>query len=314
MACCVTVPVISGYLRQWISSRNREQRIKKLKDLLHAADYIETLTAIRRASRSLSGSGALSSRSSSLQHVSTLPKRMFSLESKEEVNILMENTPLTQIGIEPVIISWTQLIKYLHKLVPGWSDVEPSKIQLTRLKGAMTNYMILCEATDVMDHHRLLIRIYGLNTDKFFPREREIEVFCKLSEKGFGPKLLGLFKQGRFEEFLEVEQLTKNDLRDETTMRQIAEQMCKMHHFTQYFKQETPEETSSYHLQSELWDILEDWRIKAIEACKMIFHPDKVRYIQQLPLQTLPETLAKLRDRIGKISCHVCFCHNDVST
>ena len=333
----VTLYGLSGYMKRWIFVRTREQRIEKLRSML------ETSSGMSSSNMTMEHQGtsivpslnifARSNWSSSwLSHLIAeqmgfgLAKRVDSQRERDLIvktphrlgGKTVEDTPLIRLGIDPTIVSWSQIMRYLRGLVPGWQDVEATDIHLTRLKGAMTNYMLLCEAKNVEECHKLLIRIYGPNTDKFFPREREVEVFCRLSEKGFGPRLIGLFKQGRFEEFLEVEQLTKDDLRDETTMKLIAERMCEMHHFTKYFENlEAPHEFSSEsdNVHSEIWDVLQDWLLKAVEASRLLSsRHDRMVRIRNLPLSVFSLILIKLKSNIEGASYRVSFCHNDVSS
>jgi thiamine kinase-like enzyme len=328
---------LSGYLRRWIFVRTHEQRIEKLRSMLETSSSgisSSSMIVDRRGNSIISGLNILVRRNWTsgwlgdfiAEQIGFSPAKRVDSQQEQDLTTKISHrfrgktvgdTPLIRLGIEPTIVSWSQIMRYLRGLVPGWQDVEAADIHLTRLKGAMTNYMLLCEAKNVGECHKLLIRIYGPNTDKFFPREREVEVFCKLSEKGFGPKLIGLFKQGRFEEFLEVEQLTKNDLRDETTMKLIAERMCEMHHFTKYFENlEVPHEFSpeSDNVHSEIWDILQDWLLKAAEASRLISsRPDRMVRIRNLPLSMLSLILIKLKSNIEAASYRVSFCHNDVS-
>lgn len=50
-----------------------------------------------------------------------------------------------------------------------------------------------------------------------------------MARKRIGPRLLGTFLNGRFEEFLHAKTLTAKDLRDRETSKQIAKRMRELH-------------------------------------------------------------------------------------
>jgi len=75
----------------------------------------------------------------------------------------------------------------------------------------------------------LLLRIYGAQASHLIDRERELSILRRLARKKIGPRLLGTFQNGRFEEFFHAETLTKDDIRNPETSRQIAKRMRELH-------------------------------------------------------------------------------------
>ena len=51
----------------------------------------------------------------------------------------------------------------------------------------------------------------------------------RLARKSIGPRLLGTFTNGRFEQFLNARTLTASDLRNPETSKQIAKRMRELH-------------------------------------------------------------------------------------
>jgi len=90
----------------------------------------------------------------------------------------------------------------------------------------MTNEVYLCS---LPSNEKILLRIYGHGTELFFERHRELATFRKLSEKGYGPKLLASFETGRLEEWIDSDTLNKEQIRDPETSRKIAHEMHKLH-------------------------------------------------------------------------------------
>ena len=60
-------------------------------------------------------------------------------------------------------------------------------------------------------------------------REAELQILRRLARKKIGPRLLGTFDNGRFEEFFHAKTLTFDDLRIPETSKQIAKRMRELH-------------------------------------------------------------------------------------
>jgi choline kinase len=76
---------------------------------------------------------------------------------------------------------------------------------------------------------KLLLRIYGTNVDHLIDRESELQILRRLARKRIGPRLLGTFTNGRFEEFLHARALDPQDLHDANISKQIAKRMRELH-------------------------------------------------------------------------------------
>jgi choline kinase len=76
---------------------------------------------------------------------------------------------------------------------------------------------------------KLLLRIYGVNVDNLIDREAELQILRRLRRKNIGPRLLGCFSNGRFEEFFHAEPLKPYELRDPSISVQIAKRMRELH-------------------------------------------------------------------------------------
>lgn len=65
--------------------------------------------------------------------------------------------------------------------------------------------------------------------DNLIDRESELQILTRLRRKNIGPRLLGCFSNGRFEEFFHAETLNPHDLRDPAISVQIAKRMRELH-------------------------------------------------------------------------------------
>lgn len=85
---------------------------------------------------------------------------------------------------------------------------------------------------------KLLLRIYGPQVEHLIDRENELRILRRLARKRIGPRMLGTFKNGRFEEFFHARTLKAEDLRDAATSKQIAKRMRELHEGIELLEEE----------------------------------------------------------------------------
>ena len=85
---------------------------------------------------------------------------------------------------------------------------------------------------------KLLLRIYGPNVEHLIDRDNELKILRRLAEKKIGPRLLGTFSNGRFEQFFNARTLTAKDLRIPETSKQIAKRMRELHEGIELLEEE----------------------------------------------------------------------------
>lgn len=147
-----------------------------------------------------------------------------------------------------------EVVRLTHTLrLKGWRRVPMERgadIDVQRLSGALTNavYVVsppknLPEPAATSDSAttstapagkrrppaKLLLRIYGPQVEHLIDREGELAILRRLARKRIGPRLLGTFSNGRFEEFFHARTLTPEDLRVPETSKQIAKRMRELH-------------------------------------------------------------------------------------
>ncbi|ODV88014.1 hypothetical protein CANARDRAFT_26179 [[Candida] arabinofermentans NRRL YB-2248] len=125
------------------------------------------------------------------------------------------------------------IISVLQNLrIPKWRKIQISEsslqqLELKRISGALTNSVY---KVTYKNYYPLLLRLYGANVENIIDRESELITLLKLSQKNIGPKLLGCFTNGRFEEFLNNSiTLNKNQIREPKVSRMIARRMKELH-------------------------------------------------------------------------------------
>ncbi|UKZ56716.1 hypothetical protein TrVGV298_010557 [Trichoderma virens] len=140
--------------------------------------------------------------------------------------------------------AWTvfknEILRIAHTLrLKGWRRIplgSGESMSVERLSGALTNavYVVtppaeLPQADGKKPPTKVLLRVYGPQVEHLIDRENELQVLQRLARKKIGPRLLGTFKNGRFEQFFNAITLTPLNLREPETSRQIAKRMRELH-------------------------------------------------------------------------------------
>ncbi|KFH48638.1 Choline kinase-like protein [Hapsidospora chrysogenum ATCC 11550] len=133
-----------------------------------------------------------------------------------------------------------EIIRTAHTLkLKGWRRVpldSGESIDVVRVSGALTNAVyVVTPPSDIPGHEgkkppaKVLLRIYGPQVEHLIDRDNELKVLQRLARKKIGPRLLGTFQNGRFEEYFNASPLTPDDLRDPEVSKQIAKRMRELH-------------------------------------------------------------------------------------
>ena len=156
-----------------------------------------------------------------------------------------------------------EIVRLTHTLrLRGWRKVPmemSNAITVKRLSGALTNCVYVVSPPGEMPHRRehesssgandkaiaprkpppkLLLRIYGSQVDHLIDREAELAILRRLARKKIGPRLLGTFANGRFEEYFYAQPLTAEEFHNPETSKQIAKRMRELHNGIELLDQE----------------------------------------------------------------------------
>jgi choline kinase len=128
-----------------------------------------------------------------------------------------------------------------------------------------------------------------------------------------GPKLLGTFLNGRFEQFLHAKPLSKSDLRDPDCSVQIAKRMRELHDGIAL----TPNERSN---GPSVWSSYDKWMVRASEVLVEMekLRSGSVQELLQAPLEKFKNMIEIYRKWLANKYGHrvhddLVFAHNDVS-
>ncbi|CAH6721008.1 choline kinase [[Candida] jaroonii] len=184
-------------------------------------------TRNRSTSRRPSLASKRSISSSSLKQL-TVSSTSFDDSSVPSVQATLDNTLPIDFFKQDI---W-KLIKILK--IHKWhkKPIDPLRINVVRISGALTNSIYKIEYNDnQFKIPSILLRIYGKNVDEIIDREHELDILIKLSSKKIGPKLWGIFTNGRFEQFLDgFVTLDRHQIRNEVISQMLGRRMKDLHY------------------------------------------------------------------------------------
>jgi len=99
------------------------------------------------------------------------------------------------------------ILEKLISIKPEWKNGD--NIKIIQITGGLSNLIFKICSNNL---NTVLVRFYGKSSNNLIDRETEIEIFKFVSENNMGPKLLGLFDNGRFEEYFESIPLNKDTI------------------------------------------------------------------------------------------------------
>ncbi|KAI5201866.1 kinase-like protein [Aureobasidium subglaciale] len=154
-----------------------------------------------------------------------------------------------------------EIVRLTHTLrIKGWRRVPmdmSNECTVERLSGALTNAVYVVSPPKILPPRptsadgqqpvqrpppaKLLLRIYGPQVEHLIDRESELQILRRLARKRIGPRMLGTFSNGRFEEYFHAKALDPQDLRNADTSKQIAKRMRELHEGIELLERERDE-------------------------------------------------------------------------
>ncbi|PKY50361.1 kinase-like protein [Rhizophagus irregularis] len=199
-------------------------------------------------------------------------------------------------------------------MLPGWDVSNESDIQIERVSGALTNCVFFITRTKKLHDQaknkkplRVLLRVYGNGVDQLCDRQKELNFLEMLSNLKIGPKLLGVFKNGRFEQHLESETLKSNDLRDPSTSKYIAQRLSQLHNIINICP--PPQEN----IKPEVWVNIDKWYPLALNTISSLKCTEEQRKgLEEFDFKMLKDEIEELKYKLShNIDSPIVFAHND---
>ncbi|XP_044048832.1 choline/ethanolamine kinase isoform X2 [Siniperca chuatsi] len=187
----------------------------------------------------------------------------------------------------------------------SWKTIKEDDFQISIVSGGLSNLLYLCSLPDHVhsvgeEPRQVLLRVYGAILQGVDSLVLESVMFAILAERTLGPKLYGIFPEGRLEQYLPNTRMHTDQLSDPAVSAEIATKLARFHEMLMPFNKEPK------------------WLFGTIDkymgqVMKLNFvreaHVKKYKKLMKLDL---PAELESLRALLAATPSPVVFCHNDV--
>eukprot|EP00850_Spirogloea_muscicola_P014337 SM000102S09195 [mRNA] locus=s102:184830:188507:- [translate_table: standard] len=132
-----------------------------------------------------------------------------------------------------------------RQIVPGWGGAGDANLAVSKVSGGITNIRGVSRrgarresggggdggggGGDGGRRWPVTVRVFGPNTDAVIDRKRELEALKVLTDAGFGAELLGVFKNGLVQGYLDARTLEPADMASPDMVPLIARAVRRFH-------------------------------------------------------------------------------------
>uniref|UniRef100_UPI003AADCEC7 choline kinase alpha isoform X2 n=1 Tax=Centroberyx gerrardi TaxID=166262 RepID=UPI003AADCEC7 len=192
--------------------------------------------------------------------------------------------------------------EFLHG---AWKTVSEDHFHITIIRGGLSNKLFLCSLPDSLDSvgdepRSVLLRLYGailqMGAEAMV---LESVMFAILAERELGPKLYGIFPQGRLEQYVPSRKLDTCELSDLSISAEVAEKMAKFHGMRMPFNKEP----------KWLFGTMDKYLSQVMRL--NFTRESHLRRFNRLLSYNLPQEMDMLKSLLESTHSPVVFCHND---
>ncbi|XP_058161067.1 choline kinase alpha isoform X1 [Dasypus novemcinctus] len=195
---------------------------------------------------------------------------------------------------------------WCKEFLPGaWRGLREDQFHISVIRGGLSNMLFQCSLPDTVattadEPRKVLLRLYGAIL-KMGAEATVLEsvMFAILAERSLGPKLYGIFPQGRLEQFIPSRRLDTEELSLPEISAEIAEKMATFHGMKMPFNKEP----------KWLFGTMEKYLNQVLRI--KFTGESKVKQLQKLLSYDLPLEMENLRALLESTPSPVVFCHND---
>ncbi|XP_039617443.1 choline/ethanolamine kinase [Polypterus senegalus] len=190
-------------------------------------------------------------------------------------------------------------------LAGSWKLISENDFEIDIVSGGLSNLLYVCSLPEhvlsVGDEPRqVLLRIYGAILQDVDSIVLESVMFAILAERALGPRLYGVFPQGRLEQYIPSRRLMTHELSIPEISAEIAEKMSRFHGMVMPFNKEP----------KWLFRTIERY-MKQIMTLKFT-REAHIKKFNKLMKYNLQDEMKILRAMLEATPSPVVFCHNDV--
>nr|XP_004656832.1 choline kinase alpha isoform X2 [Jaculus jaculus] len=214
--------------------------------------------------------------------------------------------PLTPADEQPEPRTRRRAYLWCKEFLPGaWRGLREDQFHISVIRGGLSNMLFQCSLPDTIasigdEPRTVLLRLYGAIL-KMGAEAMVLEsvMFAILAERSLGPKLYGIFPQGRLEQFIPSRRLETEELSSPDISAEIAEKMATFHGMKMPFNKEP----------KWLFGTMEKYLNQVL---KIKFTGEaRVQQLHKFLSYNLPMELESLRSLLVSTPSPVVFCHND---
>ncbi|XP_062837342.1 choline/ethanolamine kinase isoform X1 [Anolis carolinensis] len=181
----------------------------------------------------------------------------------------------------------------------------PDELRIAPVSGGLSNLLYKCSLPEGLpsaegEPRQVLLRVYGAILQGVDSLVLESVMFAILAERQLGPRLYGIFPQGRLEEYIPSRRLVTEDLPEPSISQEIAVKMARFHAMAMPFNKEPK------------------WMFATMEGylrqISELTFPEEAqhRHLQRFRAYDLEAEMRSLRALLEATPSPVVFCHNDV--
>ncbi|XP_034541570.1 choline kinase alpha isoform X2 [Notolabrus celidotus] len=191
--------------------------------------------------------------------------------------------------------------EFLHG---AWKSLDEDDFHITIIRGGLSNKLFLCSLPDSLDTvgdepRSVLLRLYGAILQGAEAMVLESVMFAILAERELGPKLYGIFPQGRLEQYVPSRKLDTCELSVPSISAEVAEKMAKFHGMRMPFNKEP----------KWLFGTMDKY---LSQVMRLNFpRESQLRRFNRLLSHNLPQEMDMLKCLLDSTHSPVVFCHND---
>ncbi|XP_046719796.1 choline/ethanolamine kinase isoform X2 [Silurus meridionalis] len=187
----------------------------------------------------------------------------------------------------------------------AWKTITEEDFEISIVSGGLSNLLYKCSLPDHVnpidaEPSPVLLRIYGAILQGVDSLVSESVMFAILAERKLGPRLYGIFPEGRLEEYLPSKRLCTEQLQHPGISAVIANKMARFHRMVMPFNKEP----------KWLFTTMERY-MEQIGTITFV-REAHIKKFKKLMKYDLPAELVNLRALLEETPSPVVFCHNDV--
>ncbi|XP_074534685.1 choline/ethanolamine kinase [Halichoeres trimaculatus] len=187
----------------------------------------------------------------------------------------------------------------------SWKIITEDDFQISIVSGGLSNLLYLCSLPDHVhsegdEPRQVLLRVYGAILQGVDSLVLESVMFAILAERTLGPKLYGIFPEGRLEQYLPNTRMRRDQLSDPAISAEIATKLSRFHQMRMPFNKEP----------KWLFGTIDKYMDQVMKLS--FVREAHVKKYKKLMKLDLPAELESLRALLAATPSPVVFCHNDV--